>query len=107
MTRREALRKLDADSACWAWPACSEQESRAAGTLAPQTPHFPAKAKHVIFLFLNGGPSHVDTFDPKPALGKYDGKPVPGEFAKKDDAALESAAVRRFSSSATARAGSK
>jgi hypothetical protein len=45
--------------------------------LAPKAPHFPAKAKHVIFLFLNGGPSQVDTFDPKPMLDKYNGKPVP------------------------------
>ncbi len=43
----------------------------------PKTPHFPAKAKHVIFLFLNGGPSQVDTFDPKPMLDKYHGKAAP------------------------------
>lgn len=40
-------------------------------------PHFAPKAKRVIHFFLNGGPSHVDTFDPKPALAKYDGKPIP------------------------------
>ena len=45
--------------------------------LVPKAPHFQAKAKHVIFLFLNGGPSQVDTFDPKPMLDKYNGKPVP------------------------------
>ena len=39
--------------------------------------HFPAKARRVIFLFLHGGVSHIDTFDPKPALARYDGKPVP------------------------------
>src|SRR5262249_8477501 len=44
---------------------------------APIGPHFTPKAKRVIFLFLNGGPSHVDTFDPKPALTRYDGKPAP------------------------------
>ena len=49
----------------------------AAGPLAPKAPHFPAKAKRVIHFFLNGGPSHVDTFDPKPALAKYAGKPLP------------------------------
>ena len=43
----------------------------------PQAPHFAAKAKRVIHLFMNGGPSHVDTFDPKPALQKYAGKPLP------------------------------
>jgi uncharacterized protein DUF1501 len=47
--------------------------------LAPKKPHFPAKAKRVIFLFMNGGPSHVDTFDPKPALEKYAGKRLPME----------------------------
>ena len=40
-------------------------------------PHFPAKVKRVIHFFLNGGPSHVDTFDPKPALTQYAGKPAP------------------------------
>ena len=45
--------------------------------LAPKKPHFPAKAKHVVHLFMNGGPSQVDTFDPKPALAKYHGKPIP------------------------------
>src|SRR5512142_2610086 len=47
--------------------------------LAPKSPQFPAKAKRVIHLFMNGGPSHVDTFDPKPALAKYAGKPLPME----------------------------
>jgi hypothetical protein len=45
--------------------------------LNTKAPHFPGKAKRVIHFFLNGGPSHVDTFDPKPALSKYAGKPVP------------------------------
>jgi hypothetical protein len=45
--------------------------------LLPKSPQFPAKAKHVIHLFMNGGPSHIDTFDPKPALKKYAGKPLP------------------------------
>ncbi len=50
----------------------------ASSTLAPRPTHFPAKAKHVIFLFLNGGLSQVDTFDPKPMLDKHHGKPFPG-----------------------------
>lgn len=45
--------------------------------LAPKRPHFPAKAKHVVHLFMNGGPSQVDTFDPKPLLDKFHGKPLP------------------------------
>ncbi|HWB07921.1 MAG TPA: DUF1501 domain-containing protein [Pirellulales bacterium] len=48
--------------------------SDAAGPLAPKSPHWAPRAKHVIFLFMNGGPSHVDTFDPKPALEKYAGQ---------------------------------
>ncbi len=45
--------------------------------LDPQPPHFPAKAKRVIHLFMNGGPSHLDTFDPKPSLEKYAGQLLP------------------------------
>jgi hypothetical protein len=44
--------------------------------LAPKKPHFPGKARRVVHLFMNGGPSHVDTFDPKPLLDKYHGKPL-------------------------------
>ncbi len=47
--------------------------------LAPRKPHFAAKAKRVIHIFLNGGPSHVDTFDPKPSLAKYAGQKLPME----------------------------
>ena len=50
--------------------------------LAPGMPHFPAKAKRVIHFFLNGGPSHVDTFDPKPALARYAGQALPGEYIR-------------------------
>ncbi|MFN7767099.1 MAG: DUF1501 domain-containing protein [Planctomycetaceae bacterium] len=45
--------------------------------LAPRQPHFPARAKRVIFLFMKGGPSHLDTFDPKPLLTRDHGKPCP------------------------------
>src|SRR5438552_8384070 len=44
---------------------------RTRNPLAERQPHFPAKAKHAVFLFMNGGPSHVDTFDHKPALTRY------------------------------------
>jgi hypothetical protein len=47
------------------------------GPLAPKAPPFSAKARRVIHFFLNGGPSHLDTFDPKPALARYAGKPLP------------------------------
>jgi hypothetical protein len=51
--------------------------ARSTNPLAPHGPHFRAKATRVIHLFMNGGPSHLDTFDPKPALAKYAGKPLP------------------------------
>src|SRR6266516_3887573 len=46
--------------------------------LTPRSPHFAPRATSMIFLFMNGGVSHVDTFDPKPALEKYHGQPLPG-----------------------------
>jgi hypothetical protein len=47
--------------------------------LAPRAPQFAAKAKRVIHLFMNGGPSHVDTFDPKPELDRLDGQSLPNQ----------------------------
>lgn len=52
----------------------------ASNPLAPKQSHTPAKARNMILLFMQGGPSHVDTFDPKPALSKYDGQPLPPSF---------------------------
>ena len=51
------------------------------GPLAPRPPHFQARANSVIFLFMAGGPSHLETFDPKPLLNKLAGQPRPAEFA--------------------------
>src|SRR4051794_2064227 len=48
--------------------------------LAPKPPHRSARAKAVIFLFMAGGPSHLETFDPKPLLNQLDGQPRPAEF---------------------------
>jgi hypothetical protein len=61
-----------------------EEQVRAATahSLAARPPHFPAKAKSVIFLFMAGGPSHVETFDPKPLLNELDGQPRPKEFGE-------------------------
>ncbi len=50
--------------------------------LAPRPPHFPTRAKSVIWLFMEGGPSHLDLFDPKPALDKLAGQPMPESFGK-------------------------
>jgi hypothetical protein len=85
ITRRQALRRMGSgfgmvglagllgDSV---FQAASIPSS--SNPLAVKNTHFPAKAKHVIFLFLNGGLSQVNTFEPKPMLDKYHGQPFPG-----------------------------
>ncbi len=50
--------------------------------LAARPGHFPARAKRCIFLFMTGGPSHMDLYDPKPELNKLDGQPLPPSFGK-------------------------
>src|SRR5688572_23204848 len=50
--------------------------------LAPRPPHFPTRAKSIIWLFMEGGPSHIDLFDPKPTLEKLAGQPMPESFGK-------------------------
>src|SRR4051794_2873729 len=52
----------------------------AANPLAARPPHFPARARSVIFLFMVGGPSQVDLFDPKPELNRRHGQPLPASF---------------------------
>ena len=58
------------------------QAAPVAGLLAPKAGPFPATAKNVIFLFMEGGPSHLDLFDPKPLLQKLAGQPIPGSFGR-------------------------
>ena len=69
--------------------ACLFNDGRAAADddaltnpLAPKKPHFPARAKRVIFLFMAGGPSQLELFDYKPQLNQLNGKPIPDEFIK-------------------------
>ncbi|MCA8982530.1 MAG: DUF1501 domain-containing protein [Planctomycetaceae bacterium] len=57
-------------------------EASSQNPLASRSPHFPATAKRVIYLFMEGGPSHIDLFDPKPALNELAGKPLPDSFAR-------------------------
>ena len=54
----------------------------------PLKPHFAPRAKRVISLFMSGGPSHVDTFDPKPLLTKLDGQPMPADIIKNHEFAM-------------------
>jgi hypothetical protein len=86
LTRREMLRRSGMGFASLGLAGLLAQEGLLATTptpsvalnpLAPKQPHFPGKAKRVIHLFMNGGPSHVDTFDPKPALARYAGRTLP------------------------------
>lgn len=62
--------------------ALADAPTSGANPLAVHPPHFPPKAKNVIFLFMSGGPSHVDLFDPKPRLTQDNGKPLPFEKPK-------------------------
>src|SRR4051794_28738602 len=68
-----ALAALLADPAFAAAPPAAGQRR---DPLAPRPPHYRAKARSVIFLFMDGGPSQVDTFDPKPLLDREHGRPI-------------------------------
>src|SRR5215510_9623694 len=75
--RREFLRNACGGFGGLAFGAMLHQEqlrAQSANPLAPKKPHIPAKAKSVIFLFLSGGPNHMETFDPKPFLNKLHGQ---------------------------------
>ncbi len=78
--RRMALASLFADER-------SARARRTSGAgqnpLAPRAPHFPPRAKRVIFLYMLGGPSQLDLFDPKPVLAQRDGEVIPDSFLKK------------------------
>jgi len=75
VTRRQALSMIGGG---FGLVAFSNMLNSSLAQAAAQAPHFKPRAKRIIFLFMNGGVSHVDTFDPKPMLEKYDGKPMPG-----------------------------
>src|SRR5260370_26406128 len=91
ISRREMLRRAGLGFGSWALLDLLGRDGFAASTpargdsasktllnpLAPKPPHFPARAKSVIFLFMQGGPSHIDTFDPKPLLPKLHRQPLP------------------------------
>ena len=80
LTRRELLGRCGMGMGMLALPELVNAAPAQAegGPLTPKAPHFAPKAKRIIHLFMNGGPSHVDTFDPKPALAKYAGQLLPG-----------------------------
>jgi hypothetical protein len=92
LTRRQALKNFANGFGLLGLAALFAGEARAAAKVDPgeagfnplavKPPHFEPKAKRVIFLFMSGGPSHVDTFDPKPRLQRDGGKPLPFEMPK-------------------------
>ena len=81
LSRRAFLANLGASLGALAWTSLLAREGRAAPSgLHTPGPHFPPRAKSVIYLHMAGSPSHIDLFDPKPALQRWDGKPCPQEF---------------------------
>src|ERR1700736_2990561 len=88
--RREFLTDAFGGFGALAVGAMLQQEALRAGAinpasmnpLAPKPPHMPAKAKAVIFLFMSGGPSHIETYDPKPLLNKLNGQKRPASFGE-------------------------
>jgi hypothetical protein len=81
-SRREFLTNAFGGFGALALTSLLAKDARAADPLARKQPHFAAKAKSVIFLYMAGGPSHLDTFDPKPLLNKLNGQPRPAEFGE-------------------------
>src|SRR5258706_11976522 len=90
-SRREFLRRAGGgfgmlaltsllDSAALLASTVSATAATAVNPLVPKAPHMPARARNVIFLFMSGGPSHVDLFDPKPDLIRLAGQPIPESF---------------------------
>src|SRR5438046_9590607 len=90
-TRRDFLFQAGGGFGALALSWLLQRDGYAAGALGPKAsanplaakpPHFEAKAKSVIFMFMVGGPSQVDLFDPKPELQKHHGQPLPESFGK-------------------------
>ncbi len=83
LNRRQLLRSTSLGSIALSTLLAGTPPAEAAGgagddsPLSTKTPHFPGRAKRIIHLFMNGGPSQVDTFDPKPELNRLDGQPLP------------------------------
>ena len=84
-SRREFLRRAGGGFGLLALTSLLERDGLLAANattnpLAPRPPHFAPRARNVIFLFMSGGPSHVDLFDPKPDLIRLAGQPIPESF---------------------------
>ncbi|HEY3902093.1 MAG TPA: DUF1501 domain-containing protein [Chthoniobacter sp.] len=87
LTRRQMLQRMCAGFGYLGLASLIGTRSALGATNSPSLstshlPHFAPRAKRLVFLFLNGGPSHIDTFDPKPALAKYEGQQPGGKLYK-------------------------
>src|ERR1051325_339358 len=82
MSRRDFLGRAGMGMGALSLAALAHAQSLTPSPVAAHAPHYAPRAKRVIHFFLNGGPSHVDTFDYKPMLAKYDGQPLPFENFK-------------------------
>ena len=82
LSRREMLRRAGTGFGTIALSGILAEEGLASQDSSARASHFAPRAKNVVFLFMGGGPSQVDTFDPKPLLAKLDGKDVPPSIAK-------------------------
>jgi hypothetical protein len=95
LNRRELLKRTGNGFGLLALASLLERGARAAevaaaNPMAARPGHHPAKAKRCIFLFMTGGPSQLDLFDPKPLLARLDGQPLPPSFGKANGQFLES-----------------
>src|SRR5690242_142326 len=85
-TRREFFTRAGSGLAAVALAQMTQESALAApgdDPLSPKAPHFPPKAKSIIWLFIEGGPSHIDLFDPKPKLLELQGQPLPESMRPK------------------------
>ena len=80
--RRNFLAGAGGGIGALAFSSILASDATAAAPLAPHPPHFAPRAKRVLWLFMHGGPSHMDLWDPKPDLVRYAGKPLPQSFGK-------------------------
>ena len=82
LSRRDFLARVGMGMGALSLGALAQADSAAPSPMLARAPHFAPRAKRIVHFFLNGGPSHVDTFDPKPLLAKHAGQPLPGEYLR-------------------------
>jgi hypothetical protein len=96
ISRRAMLSRSGTGLGLLALPGLLSAAPNDQNPLAPRDPHFPARAKHVIHIYLNGGPSQVDTWDPKPELTKFGGKRLPIKLTTEREVGVALASPFKF-----------